>query len=530
MEVSRITKELNQFVKKEAAKRGTQKYRVLQKRTIAEIAENQPETQDELKEIYGIGDTKARKYGAKILRIVKGVESEGAKKAEKEGGNPKDNKPLTVGEFLDKTNQKLRELNVRVKGEVVECGGSNSGHFYPEVKDPETGAILKCFVSKHVYEISGVEIAEGVEIILDGYPAVHEKYGFSLQVQALEVAGEGALKAEYEKRKAELEKEGVFSEDKKRDLPTLPQTIGVITSRTGAVVNDIRHNLGNYGFEIKLYDARVEGKRALHDLTEAMEYFQDSSVDVIVIGRGGGSLESLQAFNSEVLTRSVAQSDTPVIACIGHDKDKPLVSLAADRAESTPTGAAVAIRQSWEKVETWLKDQAVRRLTENFESQISEKRRRLERMTYHLSTHLQETASYIHNITNKFLQLITAKKRQMGHMHQALEKRFMHVLTGWKRRLLKKRQDTKRKEDRLISQYQDTLKDGRTRLDQFEKHLQANDPARLLSRGYSIVKTASGVVTQTEDVDAGDQAEIRVKDGTIDTEVISTGKAKGANS
>jgi exodeoxyribonuclease VII large subunit len=170
--------------------------------------------------------------------------------------------------------------------------------------------------------------------------------------------GEGALKKANEALKEKLTADGVFDPTRKRLLPELPQRIGVITSLKGAVIHDFENNLGKFGFAVNVCDSRVEGQAAVKDLLASVATMRDlhdtlikkdgHGLDALVLIRGGGSLESLQAFNNEMLVRAVVDFPVPVIAGIGHDKDVPLAALAADFMASTPTAAAHLLNRSWE--------------------------------------------------------------------------------------------------------------------------------------------------------------------------------------
>jgi len=166
---------------------------------------------------------------------------------------------------------------------------------------------------------------------------------------AVELVGEGALKKAYDTLKKKLEAEGVFDPAKKRALPEYVQKIGVITSLKGAVIHDFENNLGKYGFKVSVCDSRVEGQQAVAPLLSAIEAMRKEDIEVLVIIRGGGSLESLQAFNNEMLVRAVRNFPVPVIAGIGHDKDVPLAALAADAMVSTPTAAANLLSRPWQE-------------------------------------------------------------------------------------------------------------------------------------------------------------------------------------
>lgn len=256
--------------------------------------------------------------------------------------------PFSVSDFLDVLNEQLKINYARVKGEV--SGLTIKKHVYFDIKD-KNGSVLNCIVWESNYKLSGVELKEGMEIIVEGYPDIYKPSGrLSFKASSLELVGEGALKKAYDELKVKLEKEGLFGLSRKREIPYLPRKIGLITSETGAVIHDFSTNLGSYGFKVLFYDSRVEGASAVKDLLAGLDYFEKNSVDVVVIMRGGGSLESLQAFNNETLVRRIASFSVPVLCGIGHDKDVPLSALAADLAVSTPTACAVALGESWKQL------------------------------------------------------------------------------------------------------------------------------------------------------------------------------------
>ncbi|MCX6791349.1 MAG: exodeoxyribonuclease VII large subunit, partial [Candidatus Gribaldobacteria bacterium] len=171
---------------------------------------------------------------------------------------------------------------------------------------------------------------------------------FSFVAKTVELKGEGALKKAYDELKNKLEQEGIFDAETKKALPEFPRKIGVITSKQGAVIHDLLNNLGKFGFQIKMADSRVEGQEALGDLLSAIKTMSKQDIDLLVLMRGGGSLESLQPFNNEALIRAIVDFKVPIIVAIGHDKDVPLLALAADFAPSTPTAVTIALNKSWE--------------------------------------------------------------------------------------------------------------------------------------------------------------------------------------
>ncbi|MDO8664352.1 MAG: exodeoxyribonuclease VII large subunit [Candidatus Liptonbacteria bacterium] len=259
-------------------------------------------------------------------------------------------KIFTVAEYIEFLNIFFKQQEARILGEVSQCQIASSGHVYFTVKDKSGNGVLDCIMWKNTYTLCGLKLEIGMEIIVSGHPNIYPNTGrFSIIVDAVELVGEGALKKAYDALKKKLEEEGLFDEARKRPIPDFVHKIGVITSRGGAVIHDFVNNLGKFGFKVLLADSRVEGQTALKDLHSAIQAMRKENIDVLVIIRGGGSLESLQAFNNEALVREIVDFPVPVIAGIGHDKDVPLLALAADYMTSTPTAAAHLLNKSWEE-------------------------------------------------------------------------------------------------------------------------------------------------------------------------------------
>lgn len=257
---------------------------------------------------------------------------------------------FTVSEYTELLNTFLKREEVRLTGEVTQVKKHVSGHVYFTIKDAKESAVMDCTIWKFNYARSGIDIQVGMELILTGHPEYYAPFGkLSFIAGTIEFKGEGALKKAYDELKKKLAAEGVFAPERKRALPELARRIGVVTSKDGAVIHDFINNLGKFGYEISLVDSRVEGQQAVGPLIEAMQLLKKKDIEVLVVIRGGGSLESLQAFNNEMLIRELVNFPVPVIAGIGHDQDVPLAALAADFMTSTPTAAAHLINHSWEE-------------------------------------------------------------------------------------------------------------------------------------------------------------------------------------
>ena len=261
-----------------------------------------------------------------------------------------DGKIFSVSDYVRLLDEGLRAFCAKIVGEISEVNPGPTGHIYFTLKDEKDECLIRCVIWRGRYNLYGIRLREGMKIIASGEPSLHPKYGFKFIAKVIEPAGEGILKKEYEALKRKLEAEGIFSLERKRSIPEFSRRLGLITSWNGAAINDFLNNLGKYGYRIKFIDSRVEGQAAVPELIRAIDYFiERGQIDVLVLIRGGGSLESLQAFNNETLVRRIASCPFPVICGIGHDKDVPLASLAADRAVSTPTAVTSVLNESWDR-------------------------------------------------------------------------------------------------------------------------------------------------------------------------------------
>lgn len=366
-----------------------------------------------------------------------------------------DDKAWSVGGFLDHLNVLLRGEEAFVVGEVTELKKHPTG-FYFALKDEEGEGILQCYLSPWKAKVNGIDFEDGFLVKAGGTPSVYKPRGsFSFVVESLELVGEGSLKKAYELLKKKLEAEGLFA--RKRELPEFITTIGVITSRTGAVIDDFRKNLKKLGLSVHLYDSRVEGREAVSNIVAGIDYFNGRAgdgLDILVIMRGGGSLEDLQAFNNEAVARKIFSSRIPVLCGIGHDKDVPIASLVCDKAVSTPSMAAQAVNASWDDLFAGV-PLFSKRLSFAFESVLN------------------EAANALGNVSRPLL----------GFLSSGIEQ-------------------------------------AKERLNYFLKYLNAADPMRNLKLGYSVVFGNGGrVVKDARSLNKHDKIKIKLHRGSIGSEV-----------
>lgn len=233
----------------------------------------------------------------------------------------------------------LRQL--RVKGEISNCKYHSSGHIYFTIKDQSSQ--LSCVMFATYTRGLTFRMKEGQSVIVSGNISVYERDG-KYQMYAMSVTqdGVGKLYEEYEKLKKRLLAEGLFDDSKKKKIPRFAQKIGVVTAQTGAVIQDIRNvsNRRNPYVQIILYPAKVQGKDAHQTIIKGLQYFEKTDVDIVIIGRGGGSIEDLWEFNKEELAYAIAACTKPVISAVGHETDTTIADYAADLRAPTPSAAA----------------------------------------------------------------------------------------------------------------------------------------------------------------------------------------------
>ncbi len=245
---------------------------------------------------------------------------------------------------------------VLVQGEITRVD-RRAGYTFFTLKDTKQEAILSCFAWEYRLSLTSFHLKEGQEIQVFGFPEIYVRTGrFNFHVEQILLVGEGALQKVFEALKKQLEQLGFFAPERKRPLPRLVKSIGLITSAQGDAQKDFFTHLGKHGFEVYFFNVKVEGLYAIEEIVRALRYFNEESnpPEVLVLIRGGGSLESLQAFNSEAVARAIFASKIPVLTGIGHEKDFTIVDFVADARASTPTHAGRILGDPWSEVEVEL--------------------------------------------------------------------------------------------------------------------------------------------------------------------------------
>ncbi|MDR9416966.1 MAG: exodeoxyribonuclease VII large subunit [Gracilimonas sp.] len=251
----------------------------------------------------------------------------------------------TVSQLTDQIKNLLEQnfVDILVEGETSNVNRSRNGHFYFTLKDAD--ASLPCVIWRSTAQRLDIDLTDGQNIVVGGDLQVYPPHGrYQMIVSLVQQAGIGKLQQAYEKLKAKLKAEGLFEDHHKRSIPKFPENIGVVTSATGAAFQDIRSTIEKRWplATISLYHASVQGVNAAPEIVKGIEYFSSRrNVDVLIIGRGGGSLEDLWAFNEEAVARAVFKSEVPTISAVGHEVDFSISDFVADSRAATPTQAAV---------------------------------------------------------------------------------------------------------------------------------------------------------------------------------------------
>lgn len=372
---------------------------------------------------------------------------------------------------------------IYVKGEVSNCKYHTSGHIYFSLKD-ESGTIACVMFAGQRGGLS-FHMREGQQIIVLGSVNVYERTGsYQLYAQEIRLDGEGTLYEKYQMLKQELEEMGMFAPEYKKAIPRYAKRIGVVTAPTGAAVRDIMNISArrNPYVQLLLYPAQVQGEGAKESIVRGIRMLETKNVDVIIVGRGGGSIEDLWAFNDECVARAIFDCQVPVISAVGHETDVTIADYVADLRAPTPSAAAELAVWDYRQLQGYL-DECRLRMNRSMTGTIRINRLRLKELDVRLS--------YLHP---------------------------RHKLQDQQQRLIEL-------EEELRTLMRDRVKEARHRLAiQIEK-VNGLSPVRKLNQGFAYVEEADGgVVKSIRQVEKGDELTVYVTDGLIRTSVKAVQK------
>ncbi|MFE0559913.1 exodeoxyribonuclease VII large subunit [Paenibacillus sp. NPDC058910] len=418
-----------------------------------------------------------------------------------------------------------RLSDVWIRGEISNFTHHSSGHMYFTLKD-EGSRIRAIMFATHNQRLPFIP-KEGSRVIARGNVSVYERDGqYQFYAVQMQPDGIGSLYLAYEQLKSKLEEEGLFAAERKRPLPRYPKTIGVITSPTGAAVRDIMITIRRRYPQARaiLYPVLVQGKGAAPSIVKAIRTMNDmAEADVLIVGRGGGSLEELWAFNEEIVARAIYQSNIPVISAVGHETDFTIADFVADLRAATPTAAAeLAVPSSAE-----LRGQLVQRqrqLKQGLQQRLKRSRDRLVSLQrspvlVHPRRYMLQHAERLDMLSQRLQgnlksQLSLVRQRQKS-LHQGLIRYNPRTQAEFSAR----RKDQVSRQ--LMNAMQSIMKSKMSQLQTEMRHLDALSPLKIMSRGYSLVydEQEQKLVKSIEDVQLGDLVNVRVSDGQLQCQV-----------
>ncbi len=371
---------------------------------------------------------------------------------------------------------------VYVAGEISNAKLYPSGHWYFSIKDKE--ATLPCVCFKNASRNVRFKLEDGLSVIVHGKLSVYPPRGaYQMIVTALEPVGIGEWQLAFEQLKGELEREGLLKPERKRPIPMLPKKVGVVTSPVGAAVRDILHTIRrrNKLVDIIISPAKVQGEGSPESIVDALRLLSViPDLDVIIVARGGGSIEDLWSFNTEPVARAIAECKVPTISGVGHETDVTICDLVADLRAPTPTAAAELVARGYTEITEQLSN-LKQKLSFQMGVKLDSASRRLEQLSPERSL-----ARYQERLQNHLLKVTHFKQRLEAHVDQQILKRYH-------------------------------------RWSQANEKLKVLGLQNVLSRGYSILRKADGsLVTDANQVQVGDQLEALLASGKLVLEVKYT--------
>jgi exodeoxyribonuclease VII large subunit len=433
---------------------------------------------------------------------------------------------LTVTELTGKIRDLLAKNfnDVSVLGEISNCREAQSGHIYFTLKDDRSQ--VRCVFFKQQQRGIKFRPEDGLQMTVRGAISVYEARGeYQIYVESLEPVGRGALQLAFEQLKKRLEAEGLFDASRKKPLPLLPNRIGVITSPRGAAVRDVVRILTRrfHNVHLIVYPVRVQGEGAAEEIAKALKFFnQKKLVDVLIVGRGGGSMEDLWAFNEEIVARAIADSEIPVISGVGHETDFTIADFVADVRASTPSAAAELVVQTRREFDKHIAD-----LRETLAASIRFRMLELSRRVHELAGRrgfrrpldlLRQRRQRADEMTSRLALGLRSRLEQSRKRFTAAYLRiasfdFRVKISQFRLRLERRAADLGVRIERL-------LRAKRDRVEKFLLQLNERSPLKVLERGYAIATDAAGnVLRSSEQVSLGDTITLQLHRGRLLAEI-----------
>jgi len=397
-------------------------------------------------------------------------------------------------------------------------------HQYFSLKDDH--AVIQATIWSGIYQKLGFDLEEGMKINVIGRVQVYEPSGsYSIIIEKAEPDGVGALAIQFEQLKKKLTEEGLFQERFKQPLPQFAKRIGVVTSRSGAVIRDIITTVSRRfpGVDILLYPTKVQGDGAAEEIARNIARAnQREDLDVLIIGRGGGSIEDLWAFNEEIVVRAIFESRLPVISSVGHETDVTLADFVADRRAATPTAAAeLATPVTKLDLLTHLQNQE-KRMATAVQNVLSRKKEALKKCSQSVIFRQPERLydGYLQRLDQLQLRLKQSLRTRISDNKQLVQARTHQLVQLSPITKIQRYQDRLGQLDKLLRSQMALVYDAKVaEVKRLSEALLMLDTSRIVARGYAIVKKEESVVDSVESLKKKDQVTLLMRDGQVELEV-----------
>jgi len=411
---------------------------------------------------------------------------------------------------------------VRIKGEISGYKKATSGHCYFSLKD-ESSVISAVLFRGSAAKVD-FEIEEGMEVVVSGKVTTYAgRSNYQVIVEKVEMAGIGAILEMIEKRRKKLLAEGLFDEAHKKPIPFFPRKIGIITSKTGAVIEDIKHRIADRcPLTLVLYPVTVQGKTASSEIIEAIKYFENLSElekpEIIIVARGGGSIEDLMPFNDEELVRAVFSCSIPIISAVGHETDTTLIDYAADFRAPTPTAAAEIatpvisdLRSNIEYFAQKLKT-LPREIIANYRDKLAS-----------IEKFIQSPKQILDSASERFNMYSKKFDLSIINFFESKAKRLLAIRFDNEKILNKieiSKQQIKFLDEKLITWVKRYVEDSKLKLDHLAKILQSSSYDKILKRGFALIKDKNNnLISSISSSNIGDEISIQLSDGQLGAKV-----------
>ena len=397
-------------------------------------------------------------------------------------------------------------------------------HQYFSLKDDR--AVIQATIWSGIYQKLGFDLEEGMKINVIGRVQVYEPSGsYSIIIEKAEPDGVGALAIQFEQLKKKLSEEGLFQERFKQAIPQFAKRIGVVTSRSGAVIQDIITTVSRRfpGVEIVLYPTKVQGEGAAEEIARNIARANErEDLDVLIIGRGGGSIEDLWAFNEEIVVRSIFESRLPIISSVGHETDVTLADFVADKRAATPTAAAeLATPVTKLDLLTYLKNQE-KRMATAVQNTLSKKKEALRGLSQSVIFRQPERLydGYLQRLDQLMLRLKQGLNGELVRNQQKVQGQIHRLEQLSPIVKLQRYQDRIQQLQKLMRSQMAVTYDAKVaEVKRLSEALLMLDTSRIVARGFAIVKKEDAVISSAEDLKVNDQVMLMMRDGQVDLEV-----------